>query len=81
MRLRIKLFAVLKDRLRENHITIDLPENLIAGDLKSHIKDTYPEVEDIIDLIRVAVNEEFVDDSDPINEKDTVALIPPSSGG
>ena len=79
--MKIKLFAVLKDRLGDNHIIIDLPENLNAEDLKSHIKDTYPQVEDIIDLIRVAVNEEFIDDSDLINENDIVALIPPSSGG
>ena len=65
----------------DNHITIDLPENLNAGELKSTIKDRYPSLENIIDLVRVAVNEEFVDDSDPIGETDTVALIPPSSGG
>jgi len=81
MRLKIKLFAVLKDRIGESSITLDLPQGLNAGELKNSIKDQYPAVGNVINLARVAVNEEFVADEDPINEEDIVALIPPSSGG
>ncbi|MFC2125070.1 MoaD/ThiS family protein [Bacteroidota bacterium] len=81
MRLKIKLFAVLKDRIGESNITLDLPQDLNAGELKTIIKNQYPAVGDVINLARVAVNEEFVADREPINEEDFVALIPPSSGG
>ncbi len=81
MILRIKLFAVLKDRLGESNISIEATNKLSAGELKTRIKSLYPAVADIMDISRVAVNEEFVADMDLINEEDTVALIPPSSGG
>jgi len=81
MILNIKLFAILKDRVGEDHITLEVQSPIQAKGLKNFIKDRFSDIGEFMEVTRVAVNEEFVSDSHVINEGDIIALIPPSSGG
>ncbi len=50
-------------------------------ELRELLKNKYPELSHLIDRMRLAVNEEYVDEDYTISERDVVALIPPVSGG
>jgi molybdopterin synthase sulfur carrier subunit len=73
----ILLFAHLQEAIREESIAIQRTEITVA-DLKKVIENEY---ELNLDNIMVAVNEEFVEEDFIIKEGNTVALIPPVSGG
>ena len=45
------------------------------------LKAINPEATEVLSSCRIAVNESFVQLSDPIKTENTIFLIPPSSGG
>lgn len=51
-----------------------------VGDLKQRLLTQYPALADI-GTFRLAVNEEFASDTDPVHPEDEIAIIPPVSGG
>ncbi len=51
-----------------------------VGELRCYLFETYPELEKLTSL-KIAVNEEMVADDAVLKPNDTVAFIPPVSGG
>ncbi|MCF6409222.1 molybdopterin converting factor subunit 1 [Pseudalkalibacillus salsuginis] len=75
----VLLFAGLQEKVGKSEILVD-KDILTIDELVSHIR----EIESRLDLtnVMVAVNEELVNDPDQvIRAGDTVALLPPVSGG
>ena len=79
MKLNVRLQGTLI--INQDKLTIEVPSPINAGELKTFIKERFSVIGDFMEVTRVAVNEEFISDSDVIKEGDHVALIPPSSGG
>ncbi|MCU5745177.1 molybdopterin converting factor subunit 1 [Staphylococcus sp. SQ8-PEA] len=77
--MRILYFAELKETLQLEQEDIDLSYDLTVEDFKSDLFQRHPAIKD--KAFQVAVNEEFVTNDDVIQQGDTVALIPPVSGG
>lgn len=77
--MRILYFAEIKEILNMDHEDIDLSYDLTVSDFKKGLSDRHPEIQD--KAFQIAVNEEFVRDDDVVQPNDTVALIPPVSGG
>ena len=74
----VLLFAYLQDEAgKEKIILTDAP--LTVQQLKQKLADDYGLKK--LDNVMVAINEEYADDNDLIQNGDTVALIPPVSGG
>lgn len=71
-------FAHMKDIFGGEKITINSGGIATVKDLLEHLKATY---DADISGIMTAVNEEFAEESTPVGQGDTVALIPPVSGG
>jgi molybdopterin synthase catalytic subunit/molybdopterin converting factor small subunit len=89
MRLRVRLFAGLRERARADEIEVELgPE--VAGqgaagaatvlDLKRALERRAPELGPL-DHVRVALDRAYASDSTPLGDVREVALIPPVSGG
>lgn len=57
---------------------IDL-EPLTVAELMQRLREMYPSL--ALDHVMVAVNESLVDSGYPVQAADTVALLPPVSGG
>jgi MoaE-MoaD fusion protein len=76
MHVRVRLFAVLRERAGAGEIELDLPEGAVVGDALQRIAG-------LTDGLRVvmAVNHEYADPSVALNSGDELALIPPVSGG
>lgn len=73
----IMFFAHLKDRVGEDSLSRDVSGITIA-ELKQLLEE---EFELKLDSVMAAVNEEFASDDEVIQSGDTVAFIPPVSGG
>ncbi|WP_026581936.1 molybdopterin converting factor subunit 1 [Bacillus sp. J33] len=74
---KIMFFAHLKDSVGEESITKDASSKTIA-ELKQVLSEEYGLK---LDTVMAAVNEEFASDDEVIKDGDTVAFIPPVSGG
>jgi sulfur-carrier protein len=75
---KVLFFAHLRDAVGEDSIEMEANGKTVA-EFKEQISKTY----DIqkLDNVMVAINEEFAPDSEIIQEGDTIAFIPPVSGG
>lgn len=77
--MKVLYFAHTKEIVdrREDQFTFSEPISVKA--FREHLYMTYPKLQS--EKFQVAVNEEFVKETDLIMPYDTVALIPPVSGG
>ncbi len=78
--LKLLFFGVSRDQTNKDEENLVIEAELTAGELKSILKDKYPKLEDI-QSFAIAVNESYADDSLTLKEGDTIAIIPPVSGG
>ncbi|HWO96251.1 MAG TPA: molybdopterin converting factor subunit 1 [Bacillus sp. (in: firmicutes)] len=74
----VLLFAHLQEQFGAEKITVNEPE-LTVRELKERLKTEYNWSDD--QRVMTAINEEYAMDEDIIKTGDTVALIPPVSGG
>ncbi|SHM92711.1 molybdopterin converting factor subunit 1 [Gracilibacillus kekensis] len=74
----ILLFAQLQEEAGTDNITMDL-SNVTVKKLKEQLQNTYGFQQ--IKESMIAVNESYALDDDIIKAGDTVAIIPPVSGG
>lgn len=75
--IKVNCFAHLKELAGGNHIEIDRNEMTV----KELLEEVQKQYHIQSDSILVAINEEYALPEDQITERDTVALIPPVSGG
>lgn len=79
MRVRVLLFAGARDLAGTAELSLDLPEAARAGDVPAHRR--LLALAPLAGVLRIAVNEEFSGPERALEEGDTVALLPPVSGG
>ncbi|UMT75317.1 molybdopterin converting factor subunit 1 [Staphylococcus roterodami] len=77
--MKVLYFAEIKEILQKSQEEIVLEKAVTVQQFESFLFERYPQINH--KKFQVAVNEEFVQKSDFINPNDTVALIPPVSGG
>jgi len=75
----IKLYGIAKDITGGSSLTIDEGVSTV-DDLLKYLRLKYPAFIDLTSLL-VAINDEYAQVNDQIDEKDSVAIIPPVSGG
>lgn len=76
--MKILLFAHLREQLGVSELILDL-EPLTVEELMQRLREMYPSLS--LDHVMVAVNESLVGSGYPVQAADTVALLPPVSGG
>lgn len=76
--IRILLFADLQEKLGKDSFTYECDSITIKA-LKEQLKTAYGLVG--MDHVMTAVNEEYAMEDDTVKSGDTVAFIPPVSGG
>lgn len=81
MRVRVRLFAGLRELIGQQEITVDLPEGASVGDLREKLRRDIPRLASFLPSLVCAVNEEYRLPEYPLHDGDEVALIPPISGG
>ncbi len=70
---------MVKEKLGKQEEYLDFSGNI--RELRELLKKRYPELGNLWDSVRFAVNEEYVDEDYKLSDNDRVAVIPPVSGG
>ncbi len=81
MKIRVKLFALVKDIVGQRELDLDLPEGMTAGALLQRLTTEYPRLRGLTPSLMLAVNREYAEGNRVLAEGDEVAFIPPVSGG
>ncbi|MGA3089155.1 MAG: molybdenum cofactor biosynthesis protein MoaE [Terriglobales bacterium] len=81
MKIGVLFFGILKDVVGRPLETIDLPEGARVQELLLHYVQAAPQFGALVDLLAVAVNQEYADADRVLREGDEVGLLPPVSGG
>lgn len=82
MLIHVLFFASLRERAKTSSVDLEIAEGLVDEALEQ-IRRQYPQLEEHLTSGRVyvAVNDEYVTPDTRLKENDTLALIPPVSGG
>ncbi|MHC4274315.1 MAG: molybdopterin converting factor subunit 1 [Planctomycetota bacterium] len=81
MRCDVLLFAQLAEAVGHDRLTVDLPDGATAADALDVLASDHPALRDMRRTLAVAVNERYCAESRALGDGDTIALIPPVSGG
>jgi molybdopterin converting factor subunit 1 len=81
MMLRVKLFAVAKERAGRESVEVEIAEGATVRDLRAALAAQHPPLAEILPRVRLAVNNEYARDELVLPAGAEVAVIPPVSGG
>jgi len=81
MKVKVKFFAMLRERAGTGEAMIDIEAGATIGDLWAALKKNYPKLAPVETRLLYAVNRDYVRADHALKENDEVALIPPVSGG
>ena len=81
MKIQILYFAVFRERLGTSEETLELADRATVGDAITALAAKHAPIGQLRGRFRVAVNQDFVDDSHVLADRDELALIPPVAGG
>eukprot|EP01147_Barroeca_monosierra_P008102 gene8102-10108_t len=79
----ILLFAECKERAGTSSLELSLPSETCPKDIFTTLTTRYPSLKGVLSSVVLALNEEYIDMDSMIRlkESDTLAIIPPLSGG
>lgn len=80
MQLNILLFGITKEIVGQQKLQVEMPSHATVTHLLENLKQTYPALKDL-DAMLVAVNNEYGQQNQTLEESDEIAIIPPVSGG
>lgn len=81
MKIEVRLFAAAKDAAGSATVQITVPENPTVEELRQHLVTAVPALATMQQTLFVAVNSQYADAADIIQETDEIACFPPVSGG
>jgi molybdopterin converting factor subunit 1 len=81
MKIRVKLFAILRDLAPAAPSDLDLPEGATVAMAVAMLAKRFPALEKWTPKIAFAVNMEYVSARQPLHDGDELALMPSVSGG
>lgn len=81
MKLTVRFFATLKDRVGTSTVPIHVPASASVETLLSTLGKQYPALETSLNTAIVAINQKYTDPDQILNSGDEIVLFPPVSGG
>ena len=81
MRVRVQLFARLRELAGRDEWACDVPEGASVADVWHALARAYPDVSAFATGVSAAVNADFASMRATVHEGDEVAFLPPVSGG
>lgn len=80
MKIEALFFGMSRDLAEQSAITFELEEGVTVKKFREILVKNYPLFSEL-DSFAIAVNESYAEDELLLSDKDTVAIIPPVSGG
>lgn len=81
MKIKVKFFAILRERAGSGEITKEIQEGSTVRELWEILKREYPRLAPAEMRLLYAVNREYVKLDHVLKDNDEVVFIPPVSGG
>ena len=81
MNVRVKFFAILRERAGVAEAAKELAEGTSVGELWRELQKDYPKLDVPGIRLLYAVNQNYVDINQTLRDGDEVVFIPPVSGG
>lgn len=81
MRIDVRYFAVVRERLRTDGEPLELPDGATVRDALDRLSERHPAIAGLRGHLAAAVNQEMVPPAHPLADGDELALIPPVAGG
>jgi molybdopterin converting factor subunit 1 len=81
VRVKVLFFGMLKDIVGRSEDHIEVAEGEPLGSIFDHYAHQFPRMEQMASSIVLACNQQFCDRSNPVNDGDEIAFLPPVSGG
>lgn len=80
MKIKTLFFGITADLVGQHELEVDLEKSVSIADFKTLLKEKFPKLAKI-NAYAIAVNEAYAEDDYIVKNADTVAVIPPVSGG
>lgn len=77
----VLLFAYLREMTGENQVALQLPEGSRLSDVWPHLVERFPRLQGMEHTLAWAVNHTYARPDQPLHNGDTLAALPPVSGG
>ena len=81
MKIRVKLFALIRDRAGTSELSLDLQDGATVASAVASLREHLPVPADLLSRCATAVNQSYVGQDHVLQEGDELAVIPPVSGG
>lgn len=81
MKIKVLFFASCRDIVKGREIELEVPEGSTAGKALNRLCEVYPRLSDLRGRMALSINEEYAAAESVLKPGDTLALIPPISGG
>ncbi len=81
MRIKVKLFALYREKAGTSELWLELPEGASVGQALQKLREKAPALEDALDRAFFAVNRRYAKLDSKLEEGDELAVFPPVSGG
>lgn len=81
MRVKILFFASARELTGETSIYLDLEEGTLSDTLPGKLQRLYPDLDIERDRMSIAINQVYIQEPTVLKEGDTIAILPPISGG
>jgi len=79
--IRVKLFAILRERAGSSELQLDVPDGTSVSGASDALAKRLPAIQQHLSGVAYAVNQSYVDRATILRDGDELALIPPVSGG
>ena len=81
MKVRIKFFAILRERAGMGELSREISDGSTVADLWRQLQGDYPRLDVPGIRLLYAVNQNYVDLDHKLSDNDEVVFVPPVSGG
>ena len=81
MKVKVKFFAILRERAGTGEVVKEIREGSTIADLWEALKVDYPNLGPVAMRLLYAVNQDYVNADYVLKEQDVVVFVPPVSGG
>jgi molybdopterin synthase catalytic subunit len=81
MIVQVKLFAGARQRIGQDSLELELPEDATVAQLRKELSRRYQALSDLLPHLMFAVNHDYAADDAVIPANAEIAIIPPVSGG
>lgn len=81
MSIRVRLFAIARERAGASEVVLDLREGATVAELRAALAERFPALAPLLPNVMIALNAEYASDGQLIAPGADAAVIPPVSGG